>query len=111
MGQMLDDTCKAHNNILMIDAIVLQFVGNFVSKKGTIYYKSKGCNHAVYLQACDVERNNYVVWTWGTTVNLTREMILGWPVDQPDAPSTRPGYTWNTGSVCGSITADQITIA
>merc|ERR1712216_1100164 len=89
----------------------LPFFGNFVNKEGTAFEKSKGCNHAVYLQTCDIKNNNYVVWTWGATVNLSKEIILGWPVDQPDAQKTRPGYTWNSGSVCGSITADQITIA
>jgi hypothetical protein len=128
-SQMLDETCKAHNNAVIIDATILAFAmqvpktaarlksrrlpffGNFVGTTGKVFDRSSGCNHAVYLQACDVENNNYVVWTWGTTVNLTREFILGWPIDQPNASATRPGYTWNTGSVCGSITADQITIA
>jgi hypothetical protein len=129
-SQMLEETCQSHNNVLMIDATVLSFVmqipeeaarlksrrlpffGNFVNHEGTVYEKSKGCNHAVYLQTCDVENNNYVVWTWGATVNLSKEFILGWPVDQPSGQDTRPaGYTWNSGSVCGSITADQITIA
>merc|ERR1711862_845658 len=122
---MLQETCQAGNNLLIIGALVLSFAmqlphdaadlknkglpffGNYVSNSGKVYDKSTGCNHAVYLEKCDIENNNYVIWTWGTTVNLTKEFILGWPVDQPEAEATRPGYTWNTGSVCGSITADK----
>lgn len=129
-SQMLDATCESHSNVLIIDATILifameapmhaaslkanklPFFGNFVNQKGKAFVRSEGCNHAVYLKTCDVENNNYVVWTWGTTVNLTREFILGWPVDQPtSSQATRAGYTWNSGSVCSSITADQITIA
>merc|ERR1711941_69562 len=62
----------------------LPIFGNFVDKQGKLIGESKECNHAVYLETCDVENNNYVVWTWGTTFNLTREFILGWPVDRPE---------------------------
>jgi len=127
--KLLNETCEAFTNMLIIDATVLQVAlsypgafadlkrkglpvfGNFASpSSGHVLAKSNGCNHAVYLEACDYKSNNYVIWTWGTTVNLTREVILGWPTDQPAAQQTLGAWTWNTGSVCGSIVADQITV-
>jgi len=126
--ELLDKTCESFTNMLVIDATVLQVAfsyyaefaeltkskmpifGNFVTPSGTTLDKSHGCNHAVYLEKCDKERNEYTIWTWGTTVVLTKEMLLGWPTSQPDAPPTPGMYTWNTGALCASITADQITM-
>lgn len=126
---LLNKTCEAYTNMLIIDATVLSvamqlpdltatlrkehlpFYGNYKSPAtGKVYDKSNGCNHAVYLEHCDHEKNEFTIWTWGTTVKLTKEFILGWPTSQPYAPETTGPYTWNTGSVCGSITADQITV-
>jgi len=128
--ELLEKTCKAFTNLIIIDATVLSaalslpekmvslkkqklpFFGNHKSQAtGTVFDKSDGCNHAVYLEHCDFEENNFVMWTWGTRVNLTKEVILGWPTSQPEAGPTSGSWTWNTGSVCGAIVADQITVA
>ena len=47
-------------------------------------------NHAVYLESCDYEANSYRIWTWGTTVELTREILLGMETTQwfPQAPES-----------------------
>jgi len=127
--ELLNQTCAAYTNILALDSRVLQafmmepshmealkekrlpFYGNVPEALSVLGTKSRGCNHAVYLQECDYKKNEYTIWSWGSTYTLTREMLLGYPTDQPLAPPTNNMYTWNTGVVCAAITADQLTIS
>jgi len=115
---LLNETCEAYTNLLLIDSAILQpedtlaplrakrvpFFGNFDG----VNAKSAGCDHAVYLAKCDHEKNEYHIWSWGTTFALSAEMIVGWPTDQPGAPETREIGTYNTGCICGAVLADQI---
>eukprot|EP00913_Durusdinium_trenchii_P021438 g20148.t2 len=112
----LKKVCKAKINMLIIDATVLQIA---FSNPEIIYQlrvqglpafgnyglpaKSYGCNHAVYLESCDEEANKYRIWTWGTTVELTKEILLGYPTTQrfPDAPGSHVP-AWNTGALCAA---------
>ncbi|CAJ1386830.1 unnamed protein product [Effrenium voratum] len=122
--ELLKQTCEAYTNLLVIDATVLQVA---FSNPGIIQQArdqdlplfgnfglpsvSYGCNHAVYLQSCDFKKDLFKIWTWGTTVTLSKRMLLGWPAAQRGYP-TRAGasWTWNTGAICASVTADQITV-
>jgi len=120
----LNETCNSHVNMLVIDATVLQIA---FSNPKIIYQlrqerlpafgnfglpaKSHGCNHAVYLESCDYENNEYRIWTWGTTVTLTKEILLGYPTTQqfPTAPGEYEP-AWNTGALCAAVKASKISI-
>eukprot|EP00435_Cladocopium_sp_Y103_P029599 s638_g7.t1 len=84
--------------------------------------KSYGCNHAVFLSECDHEANEYTIWTWGslaklsadigTSVKLTREILLGYPTTQRGYHTAPDSYVpaWNTGALCAAVIADKIWI-
>lgn len=121
----LNQTCQAHINMLIIDATVLQVA---FSNPEIIYQlklqklpafgnyglpdKSYGCNHAVFLSECDHEANEYTIWTWGTSVKLTREILLGYPTTQRGYHTAPDSYVpaWNTGALCAAVIADKVTV-
>jgi len=121
----LNETCNAHINMLIIDATVLQVA---FSNPEVIYQlkmqklplfgslnlpaKSYGCNHAVFLESCDHDANEYTIWTWGTAVTLTREILLGYPTTQRGFPTAPDSYVpaWNTGALCAAVVADEVNI-
>jgi len=121
--ELLKTTCNAYTNLLVIDATVLQvafsnpeIIASAKSHGIPLFGHfglppvSYGCNHAVYLQSCDFEKNAFVIWTWGTSVTLTEEILLGVPAKQPYWPTPKGSHVWNTGAICASVTADQITV-
>lgn len=121
----LNETCNAHINMLIIDATVLQVA---FSNPEIIYQlklqhlpafgnyglpdKSYGCNHAVFLSECDHEANEYTIWTWGTSVKLTREILLGYPTTQRGYKTAPDTYVpaWNTGALCAAVIADKVNV-
>eukprot|EP00438_Fugacium_kawagutii_P006824 Skav227022 [mRNA] locus=scaffold456:179512:194390:+ [translate_table: standard] len=121
----LNETCNAHINMLIIDATVLQVA---FSNPEIIYQlklqhlpafgnyglpdKSYGCNHAVFLSSCDHEANEYKIWTWGTEVTLTREILLGYPTTQRGYETAPDSYVpaWNTGALCAAVIADSVNV-
>merc|ERR1712179_65232 len=66
------------------------------------------CDHAVFLESCDFDDNSYSIWTWGGMVKVTREVLLGVPV-QPPHLASRTNTTFNTGIICSGISAQHIT--
>jgi len=66
------------------------------------------CNHAVYLNKCDAERNEYTLWSWGKHYTVPREVLLGQPVDVPGAETSG---VFNSGMICGAILADRVSWA
>mmetsp|Transcript_52315 Transcript_52315/g.83523 ORF Transcript_52315/g.83523 Transcript_52315/m.83523 type:complete len:633 (-) Transcript_52315:73-1971(-) len=121
----LNQTCEAHINMLIIDATVLQVA---FSNPEIIYQlklqklpafgnyglpeKSYGCNHAVFLSECDYAANEYTIWTWGTSVKLTREILLGYPTTQRGYHTAPDSYlpAWNTGALCAAVIADKVNV-
>jgi len=127
--ELLNRTCSAHVALFFMDAHVLSwisampdqarffkaqkmpFYGNY-REDGQVKAISPGCDHGVYLEKCDFENNNFVFWTWGKSMNLTKEMLLGYPALPRKLPSgwRMPADTYNTGVVCYAVVADQITL-
>jgi len=66
------------------------------------------CDHAVFLENCNYEANEYTIWTWGRLVTVHREALLGVSVER-DVPARANG-TFNSGIICGAVTARQITL-
>eukprot|EP00931_Biecheleriopsis_adriatica_P045259 TRINITY_DN25943_c0_g1_i1.p1 TRINITY_DN25943_c0_g1~~TRINITY_DN25943_c0_g1_i1.p1 ORF type:complete len:636 (+),score=91.64 TRINITY_DN25943_c0_g1_i1:95-2002(+) len=69
---------------------------------------ASGCDHVVFLDNCNEDRNEYRVWTWGLMVTLSREMLLGVPVSRNQ--TSRSNTTFNSGMVCSAVVAHQVTM-
>merc|ERR1719491_259750 len=120
-SEMLEAACDAKIAMMIIDAAPLQVclqqpdICSSLKENGTPFFGSSKlpgrCDHAVYLQSCDVANNDYVIWTWGTRVTVTKEILVGVPVTRPGSPVRDEANTFNTGMVCGFTTADSVTIA
>jgi len=120
--ELLKTACASKVAMFVIDATPLEFPLESVRESGLPFFGTQvplangsmidvpeagTCNHVVYLESCDANNNNYTIWSWGQTFQLTKEIILGIPITR-DVPS-RTNETFNTGMVCGAILADAIT--
>eukprot|EP00931_Biecheleriopsis_adriatica_P026387 TRINITY_DN16063_c0_g1_i2.p1 TRINITY_DN16063_c0_g1~~TRINITY_DN16063_c0_g1_i2.p1 ORF type:complete len:682 (+),score=142.11 TRINITY_DN16063_c0_g1_i2:98-2143(+) len=65
------------------------------------------CNHAVFLDVCDEANNEYSLWSWGKLYKVSKELLLGQPVQLEGDESG----AYNSGMMCAAITADQISWA
>lgn len=126
---LLKEACTKPVVILGIDAMPLRYLLHSknvsspfyprVSKSGRSKRVSSGCNHAVYLEKCDHDQNEYTIWTWGTTVKVDKDLLLGKPsesaYEEPaSADKAFESIThgpYNTGIVCFAIYASKISYA
>jgi hypothetical protein len=92
---LLKEACQAYISLLIVNADRIQPT----SKPGI------KCNHVVFLEKCDEAKNEYTIWTWGSTMKLTKETILGGPL--PEKIDTQSFY--NTGVICGAVNTKHIT--
>lgn len=84
---MLGKACEADAAIFFIDATAMS----------QIYHNSTvdsphQCNHWVYLRSCDVDQDEYRIWTWGYYMTFTKADLVG-----------IPGSAEMTGLVCRTI--------
>jgi len=120
--EMLRQTCRSHiNTITVADSFLdgenlgeLRSAklpwwghGKYVKDDGTIGTAPKDpteCDHTLYLQSCNFDRNEFVLWTWGTTYVVSKEILVG----TGKAPHGEPFE--NTGVVCYAVVADHVTV-
>ncbi|CAE8698145.1 unnamed protein product [Polarella glacialis] len=103
---MLASACKAELAFFQIDSAPLQGGGktpeDAIGRAGPYYPQDKTkkgkCDHAVFLETCDLENDLYTVWTWGSRRYLTKLGLLGTPVTSTGDPN--PAGPWNTGLLC-----------
>jgi len=39
------------------------------------------CNHAVFLEDCDFEKNAFRIWSWDRKFYVTKELLIGLPIN------------------------------
>ncbi|CAE8613880.1 unnamed protein product, partial [Polarella glacialis] len=115
---MLEEACKAPIAVLAIDSDPLQppalfeaTLQNPINGSGYPFggLETGQVNHAVFLEKCDPEKNVYTLWTWGQRTFVTKELLLGKPVQSyPHLNGTRDGF-YTSGILGWIFTAQNIT--
>lgn len=75
------------------------------------------CNHAVYMESCDFDKDVFVIWSWAKRFQATKSALLGQPIKAPKIPLPDPSpdlkarsqNTFNSGVLCAVSAADAIT--
>eukprot|EP00931_Biecheleriopsis_adriatica_P003245 TRINITY_DN10463_c0_g2_i1.p1 TRINITY_DN10463_c0_g2~~TRINITY_DN10463_c0_g2_i1.p1 ORF type:complete len:635 (+),score=82.28 TRINITY_DN10463_c0_g2_i1:36-1940(+) len=116
---LLEEACEENIALLTVSADPLAFAIQFpeqwskLRKERMPYYGTEGrppsgsCDHVVFLQLCDEDRDEYTIWSWGREILVGHEQLLGVPVETGTVAKQNGIY--NTGIVCGAITAHQVT--
>lgn len=118
--ELLEKMCAADVALMTVVSEALVFALDHPEKwehirKNNFYFYAPDdaldfakCNHVVFLQSCNYEDNNYVLWSWGVTIKMTREILIGEILDRH--VNSRSNSTFTTGIACSAVVAHQVSV-